>query len=83
VENHLRSQESWGVELEGYALDERSSFEIMTEFSDADMAYAANVNAVRGGDVWPEFTVWYWKQAGMRPEFRETNPSWTRFLFTD
>ena len=83
VESHLRAQESWSVELEGYALDERSSFEIMTEFSDADMAYAANVNAVRGGDVWPEFTVWYWKQAGMRPEFRETNPSWTRFLFTD
>ncbi len=80
VENHLRSQESWSVELEKYALDERPSSEIMTEFSDADMVYAANVNAVRGGDVWPEFTVWYWKQAGMRPEFRETNPSWTRFL---
>ncbi len=80
VQSHLQSQESWKAQLEPYAADDRPISEIMTEFSDADMVDAANVNAVRGGEVWPVFTEWYWKQAGMRPEFRERNPGWTRFL---
>jgi hypothetical protein len=42
--------------------------------------YAANVNVARGGPVWPMFVDWYDNLAGMRPEFREKNPSWTGFL---
>jgi len=83
VQSHLQSQESWRVQLEPYEADSRPIAEIMTEFSDADMVYAANVNAVRGGEVWPVFTEWYWKQAGMRPEFRERNQGWTSNLFTN
>jgi len=83
VQGHLQSQESWRVQMRPYADDNRPIAEIMTGFSDADMVYAANVNAVRDGDVWPVFTKWYWKQAGMRPEFRETNPGWTSYPFTN
>jgi len=83
IQSHLQSQESWKVQLESFAADQRPISEVMVEFSDADMVYAANVNAVRGGVVWPIFTEWYLKQAGMRPEFREKNPSWTRYLFTN
>jgi hypothetical protein len=42
--------------------------------------YAANVNIARGGPVWPMFVDWYDNLAGMRPEFREKNPSWSGFL---
>jgi hypothetical protein len=42
--------------------------------------YAANVNAARGGPVWTMFVDWYDNMSGMRPEFRESNPSWTGFL---
>lgn len=83
VQSHLQNQDSWRMQLEAFAADERPIQEVMTEFSDADMVYAANVNAVRGGAVWPIFTDWYWMQAGMRPEFRETNPGWTSYIFTD
>ena len=45
--------------------------------------YMANVNVARGGPVWEEFVAWYNKWAGMRPEFRESNPGWTRFIWPD
>ena len=47
---------------------------------DDGIIYAANVNAVRGGPVWVMFIDWYDGLSGMRPEFRETNPSWSGFL---
>jgi len=43
--------------------------------------YMANVNIARGGPVWEEFVAWYNKWSGMRPEFRESNPGWTRFIW--
>lgn len=82
IQNHVQTTEAWNDQMQTFAADERPISEIFVEFSDADMVYAANVNSVRGGEVWPVFTEWYEKQAGMRPEFRETNPSWTRLLFT-
>jgi hypothetical protein len=45
------------------------------------LVYAANVNVSRGGEVWPQFFDWYKNQAGMRPEFRESNPSWMDAMF--
>lgn len=45
--------------------------------------YMANLNIHRGGPVWEEFVGWYNKWAGMRPEFRETNPGWSRFIWPD
>jgi len=42
--------------------------------------YAANVNIARGGPVWTMYVDWYDNLSGMRPEFREKNPSWTGFL---
>lgn len=47
---------------------------------DAGYVYAANVNAARGGPVWTMYVDWYDNLSGMRPEFRERNPSWTDFL---
>lgn len=47
---------------------------------DAGYVYAANVNAARGGPVWTIYEDWYDNLSGMRPEFRERNPSWTGFL---
>jgi hypothetical protein len=52
-------------------------------YSDVDPVLAANINIKRGGPVWPYFTDWYNNEAGMRPEFREYNPSWSRFLWPD
>jgi hypothetical protein len=71
----------WGANLSEVAVETRSSADIMASLDDDALVYGANVNAVRGGEVWPEFTEWYWKQAGMRPEFREVNPSWTGSVF--
>lgn len=45
--------------------------------------YIANLNVARGGPVWEEFVAWYNKWAGMRPEFREDNPGWSRFIWPD
>jgi len=47
---------------------------------DTGYTYAANVNIARGGPVWTMFIDWYNNLSGMRPEFREKNPSWTGFL---
>ena len=82
VQIHLQNQESWKVQMEPYAADNSPISDFMVDLSDSGMVYAGNVNAVRGGEVWPLFTEWYGLQAGMRPEFRDTNPGWTRFLFT-
>ncbi len=48
---------------------------------DNDFIYAANVNISRGGPVWPMFIDWYNNLSGMRPEFRATNPSWTKLFY--
>ena len=47
---------------------------------DAGYVYAANVNTARGDSVWTMYVDWYDNLSGMRPEFRERNPSWTDFL---
>lgn len=77
----LQLRNDWAAGLSEVAVENRSSADIMASLDDEALVYGANVNAVRGGEVWPEFTDWYWKQAGMRPEFREVNPSWTESVF--
>ena len=47
---------------------------------DAEYIYVANVNTARGELVWTMYVDWYDNLSGMRPEFREINPSWTDFL---
>ncbi len=44
--------------------DTRTLDQLITERS--EWPYIANINIVRGGQVWPIFTEWYGRQAGMR-----------------
>ena len=46
-----------------------------------DAVIAMNINAARGGPVWPQFINWYNREAGMRPEFRDIHASWTTWLW--
>jgi hypothetical protein len=51
-----------------FAADNRSISELADFIaSESDWVYVGNVNAARGGPVWPMFTDWYNRQAGMRP----------------
>ena len=60
------------------AADPRTIEEIFAQIPGDDGAvYAANVNIARGGPVWQDFITWYARHAGMRPEFRDKNPSWS------
>lgn len=65
-----------------FIAEERSESELRpSELNDYDaFIYAANVNVARREPVWTMFVDWYDNLSGMRPEFRETNPSWTGFL---
>jgi len=78
--NTTRAIQGWSVGWQEQQIafneDQRSIEELTTSMDDNMLVYAANINAARGGAVWPEFISWYKNQAGMRPEFRETNPSW-------
>jgi len=47
-------------------LEKRSLEQLVAD--GADWPYVANVNILRGGPVWPIFTEWYSRQAGMREE---------------
>lgn len=77
----MSSTQLWISERAEFASETRSAEELLTGANDEAAVYAANVNILRGGAVWPEFTTWYRGQAGMRQEFREVNPSWTVRLF--
>ncbi len=65
------------------AADTRTVEEILTQAKSGDEGAvdAANVNIARGGPVWRELITWYATQAGMRPDFRAKNPSWSVPLF--
>lgn len=69
-------KDSWHEQQLGFTQEERTLEELTTSMDDTMVVYAANVNVSRGGEIWPQFADWYKNQAGMRPEFRETNPSW-------
>ena len=45
--------------------------------------FPCSVCSVGLWEVRPLFTEWCRLQAGMRPEFRDTNPSWTSILFSN
>lgn len=77
----MSSMQVWSSQQAEFVQETRTPAELMADTSDQDAVYAANVNIARGGAVWPEFVTWYRGQAGMRAEFREVNPSWTRWLF--
>jgi hypothetical protein len=51
------------------------------QYGGMDGVEAANLNIARGGPVWIEFIDWYNREAGMRAEFRDTNPSWTKYIW--
>ncbi len=76
----VEARSTWAEANAKFAAEARSPEEILADLGDENVVYAANVNIVRGGPVWPGFSDYYWKQAGMRPEFRADNPGWTRFL---
>ena len=83
VRGTLDSWPTWSAEQAVFAADTRTPEELFADYGDGAAVYAANVNISRGGKVWPIFTDWYWKQAGMRPEFREDNPGWTRWFVSE
>jgi hypothetical protein len=80
VRASVEARSTWAEANAEFAAEARSPEEILADLSDENVVYAANVNIVRGGPVWPGFSDYYWKQAGMRPEFRADNPGWTRFF---
>ena len=80
VRAEVDARSTWAESNAKFAAEARSPEEILADLGDENVVYAANVNIVRGGPVWPGFSDYYWKQAGMRPEFRADNPGWTRFL---
>ena len=57
---------SYAQQSEELRLEQRSLEQLVDE--GADWPYVANVNISRGGPVWPVFTDWYSRQAGMREE---------------
>lgn len=61
--------------------DSRTPEELSIKNEGNDAVYSANVNIARGGRVWQDFISWYNREAGMRPEFRDKNPSWTKFIW--
>ncbi|MDC3376947.1 glycosyltransferase family 39 protein [Candidatus Nanopelagicales bacterium] len=81
VANVVSATQVWAEQKEQFATDPAERPELFGDFNDQQVVYAANVNVARGGSVWTEFNEWYRGQAGMRPEFRDTNPSWTVYLF--
>ncbi len=70
------------VAYEEFRTETRPESELKPEQlnDDAGYIYAANVNVARGEPVWVMYIDWYNNLSGMRPEFRERNPSWTGFL---
>jgi hypothetical protein len=81
IGNVVSATQVWAEQQETFTGDRADRPELFGDFNDQQVVYAANVNVARGGSVWPEFTDWYRGQAGMRPEFRDTNPSWMVNLF--
>jgi len=57
---------SYAEQQEQIAADSRSLEQLVSD--GADWPYIGNVNISRGGEVWPVFTEWYGRQAGMREE---------------
>ncbi len=57
---------SYAQQQEELRLEQRSLEQLVAD--GADWPYLANVNISRGGPVWPVFTDWYSRQAGMREE---------------
>ena len=57
---------SYAQQQRELTLEQRSLEQLVAE--SADWPYVANVNISRGGPVWPIFTEWYSRQAGMREE---------------
>lgn len=76
----LNTRSTWSEEQHVFYEEDRAASELLVDLSDQSVIYAANVNIARGGPVWPELLKWYYNQAGMRPEFRVTNPSWSDSL---
>lgn len=68
--------------LEPFRTDPRSVAELAIGLEGGeDSVIAMNINAARGGPVWPQFINWYNREAGMRPEFRDIHWSWTTWLW--
>ena len=65
-----------------FVQETRSESELRTIHinDDAGFLNTANVNIARREPVWTMFIDWYDNVSGMRPEFRDTNPSWSGFL---
>jgi len=74
----LHDWTAWRTQQVEYQSETRTPEQILAELNDQTIVYGANVNTARGGPIWPQFFDWYRNQAGMRPEFRELNPSWSR-----
>jgi len=81
VSQTVVAHQKWNEERQAFAQEQRSVEELLLDVNDQSIVYAANVNVARREEVWPQFTNWYRSQAGMRPEFRELNPSWTQWLW--
>lgn len=80
--NQVQTTNDRRVAYEEFVREVRTMDELRPAQINDDTAYiyAANVNVARGGPVWTMFVDWYDNLSGMRPEFRESNPSWTGFL---
>ena len=80
--NQLRTTNDLRIAYQGFNSEMRPMEELRPQQinNDEGFIYAANVNVARGDPVWTMFVDWYDNLSGMRPEFREKNPSWTGFL---
>lgn len=65
-ESQIGQLGSFAEQQEQIAADSRSLEQLISD--GAEWPYIANVNISRGGEVWPVFTEWYGRQAGMREE---------------
>jgi hypothetical protein len=82
VINQVQALNQYQVDQAALVDDGRTPAEFLIgNYSDIDPVVAANINIQRGGKVWPYFTNWYNNEAGMRPEFREYNPSWSKYIW--
>jgi len=84
VINQVQTLNQYQVDQASLADDGRAPADFLIgKYGDIDPVVAANINIQRGGEVWPYFTNWYNNEAGMRPEFREYNPSWSKYIWAN